>query len=166
MKLAQLKKDKMFLIKKLVHSLNIEGKKKLAGIVFVESKNNIFEEVSESIMLRGGLAHSTHGGFVALFLDSLDSLDLIKSSIEILQKAKSLGVRAKIGINIGEIILEETPSGLVKYASLGNSLSNAKKLAKIENAIAVCDNIHKDVEDKFRFEKLNFGWMIKGPVLG
>ena len=155
----------MFLIRKLVHSLNIEGRRRQAGIVFVESKNNIFEEVSDSISFRGGLAHSTQGGLVAIFLDKTDAMDIVKAAIEIIHKSKSLGVRSKVGVNFGELIVEEAPTGLVKYAALGNSLSYAKKLAKVENAVVVSDDIHKKLESQFRFDKMPSGWMIKGAVI-
>ena len=155
----------MFLIRKLVHSLNIEGRRKAAGIIFVEAKQNIFEEVSDSISFRGGLAHSTHGGLVAVFIDKLDAIEIVKAAVEIVQKSKALGVRSRLGVNFGELIVEETPTGIVKYAALGNSLSYAKKLAKVENGIVVSDEIHKRLESQFRFEKLHDGWMIKGAVI-
>ena len=155
----------MFLIRKLVHSLNIEGRRKPAGIIFVESKQNIFEEVSDSIIFRGGLAHSTHGGLVAVFIDKLDASEIVKSAIEIVQKSKALGVRSSLGVTFGELIVEETPTGLVKYAALGSSLSHAKKLAKVENGIVVSEEIHNQIKDQFRFEKLQDGWMIKGAVI-
>jgi len=155
----------MFLIRKLVHSLNIEGRRRQAGIIFVESKNNIFEEVSDSISFRGGLAHSTQGGLVAIFLDKTDAMDIVKAAIEIIQKSKSLGVRSSVGVNFGELIVEETPIGPVKYASLGGSLGQAKKMAKVENSVVVSDEIHKKLENQFRFDKLAAGWLIKGAVV-
>ena len=155
----------MFLVRRLMHSLNIEGNRRAAAIIFVESKNNIFEEVSDSITFRGGLAHSTHGGLVAVFFDKLDSLDIVKAAIEIVQKSKALGVRSKLGIVFGDLIVQELPNGLVKYAALGNSLSRAKRLAKVENGIVVGEEVRKGIEKQFRFEKLEPGWMIKGAVI-
>ena len=145
----------MFLIRKITPSLNIEGKKRRAGIIYVESKQNILEEVSDSITLRGGLAHSTANGLIAVFIDKVDAADIVKSSIEVLQKSKGLGLRVKVGINFGEIIVQELPTGLVKYASLGNTVGTARKLAKIENGIFVSNEVHSQIESSFRFEKLN-----------
>ena len=155
----------MFLIRKIMPSLNIEGKRKKAGIIYVESKQNILEEVSDSITFRGGLAHSTDNGMIAVFIDKMDATDIVKSAIEILQKSKGLGLRVKIGVNFGELIVQELPTGLVKYASLGNAISFSRKLAKIENGIVVSNDVHSQIEKNFRFEKLDHGYMIKGAVI-
>ncbi len=155
----------MFLIRKIVPSLNIEGRRKKAGIIYVESKQNILEEVSDSITFRGGLAHSTANGMIAVFIDKTDSTDIVKAAIEIVQKSKGLGLRVKISVNFGELIVQELPTGLVKYASLGNTISFARKLAKVENGIVISDDVHAQLDKSFRFEKLENGWMIKGAVV-
>lgn len=155
----------MFLIRKLVPSLNIEGRRKHADIIYVETKNSIMEEVDESVTLRGGLAHSTAGGLVAVFLSPDNASDVLKAAVEILQKSKGLGIRAKVGINSGDLIVQELPTGIVKYASLGNSVSFARKIAKIENAIVVSDDVHKRLGSQFRSEKVADGWLIKGIVV-
>lgn len=155
----------MFLMRKITPSLNIEGKEKVAGIIYVESKQNIVEEVSDSVIMRGGLAHSIANGMVAVFLDKVDAAEIVKSAIEILQKSKSLGLRVKIGVNIGSLIVQELPTGLIKYASLGNTISFARKLAKVENAIVVSNDIKSQVGSSFRFEKLEYGYLIKGLVI-
>ncbi|MBU2522978.1 MAG: hypothetical protein KKE23_01660 [Nanoarchaeota archaeon] len=155
----------MFLIKKITPSLNIEGRRKNAGIIYVESKQNILEEVSDGIALRGGMAHSTANGMIAIFIDKIDAAEIVKSAIEVLQKSKGLGLRVSIGVNLGELIVQELPTGLVKYASLGNTISFARKLAKVENGIVVSTAVHSQIEKSFRFEKLDHGFMIKGAVI-
>ena len=155
----------MFLIRKIVPSLDISGRRKNAGVIYVESKQNILEEVSDSITFRGGLTHSTANGLIAVFIDKSDSADIVKAAMEILQKSRGLGLRVKIGINFGELIVQELPTGLVKYASLGNTISYARKLAKKENSIVISDEIHSQIDKSFRFEKLENGWMIKGAII-
>jgi class 3 adenylate cyclase len=155
----------MFLIRKIVPSLDISGRRKNAGVIYVESKQNILEEVSDSITFRGGLTHSTANGLIAVFIDKSDSADIVKAAMEILQKSRGLGLRVKIGINFGELIVQELPTGLVKYASLGNTISYARKLAKKENSIVISDEVHAQIDKSFRFEKLDNGWLIKGAIV-
>ena len=95
----------------------------------------------------------------------LISDSLSKEALEILQKSKGLGLRVKIGVNFGELIVQELPTGLVKYASLGNTVSFARKLAKVENGIVVSNDVHSQIEKSFRFEKLEHGFMIKGAIV-
>lgn len=155
----------MFLIRKITPSLNIEGKRKNAAVIYVESKQNILEEVSDSITFRGGMAHPTANGMIAVFIDKLDATDIVKSAIEVLQKSKGLGLRVSIGVNFGELIVQELPTGLVKYASLGNTISFARKLAKVENAVVVSNEVHSQLDKSFRFEKLENGFMVKGAII-
>ena len=152
-------------MKKITPSLNIEGRERNAGVIYIESKQNIVEEVSDSVTLRGGMTHSIANGMIAVFLDKTDADDVVKASIEILQKSKSLGLRVKIGVNFGSLIVQELPTGLVKYASLGNTISFARKLAKVENGIVVSEEIKKQVDKEFRFVKSESGWEIRGVVI-
>ena len=155
----------MFLIRKITPSLNIEGRRKNAAVIYVESKQNILGEVSDSITFRGGMAHSTDNGMIAIFIDKLDATDIVKSAVEVLQKSKGLGLRVKIGVNFGELIVQELPTGLVKYASLGNTISFARKLAKVENAVVVSNDVHSQLDKSFRFEQLENGFMVKGAII-
>ena len=100
-----------------------------------------------------------------LLFDKTDSADVVKSAIEIIQKSKGLGLRVRIGVNFGELIVQELPTGLVKYASLGNTVSFARKLAKVENGIVISNEVHSQIDKSFRFEKLENGWMIKGTII-
>jgi ribosomal protein L10 len=151
----------MFVIKKLIPSISIEGNERNAGIIYINTKNNIIEDIEEVVNIQGGLAHATPGGVIALFLDPNEN-ELVKVANQILQKTKELGLRSKIGINSGKVIIEEIPGQHIKYASLGNATSVAKKIAVIENGIIISDELHKRIGKDLRAEKRGDGWFVKG----
>jgi hypothetical protein len=151
----------MFVIKKIVPSISIEGKERNAGVIYINTKNNIIEDVEEVINIEGGLAHSTPGGVIALFLDANED-NLVRVATQILQKTKELGLRSKIGIHIGRVIVEEVPGQHIKYASLGNATSMAKKIAVVENGIIISDELYNKIGKQLRAEKMGAGWFVKG----
>lgn len=151
----------MFVIKKLVPSISIEGKERNAGVIYINTRNNIIDDVEELVNIQGGLAHSTPGGVIALFFEPNES-DLIRVANQIMQKTKELGLRSKIGIHSGRVIVEEVPGQHIKYASLGNTTGMAKKIAVVENGIIISDDIHKRIGKELRAEKRGEGWFVKG----
>jgi class 3 adenylate cyclase len=154
----------MFVIKKLVPSISIEGKERNAGVIYVDTRNNIIEDVEEIVNIQGGLAHQSPGGIIALFFDP-DESDLIKTATQIMQKSKELGLRSKIGIHTGRVITEEVPhSSEIKYASLGNLTGMARKIATMENGIVVSNDIHEKIGKHLRTEKRGDGWFVKGLI--
>jgi len=152
----------MFVIKKLVPSISIEGKESTAGIIYVNTKNNILEDIEEEINMNGGLAHQTAGGVIALFLEGEDENHLVRVAFQVLQKIKELGLRSKIGIHKGRVITEEIPGQHMKYAAMGNSISMAKRIAVVENGIIVSDDVYKRIGSGLRAEKRGDGWFVKG----
>jgi len=155
----------MFVIKKLVPSISIEGNERSAGVIYVNTRNNIIEDVEEVVNIQGGLAHATPGGIIALFLEPNEN-ELVNVAHQILQKTKELGLRSKIGIHTGKVIVEEIPGQHIKYASLGNATSMAKKIAVIENGIIISDELYKRIGSQLRAEKRGEGWFVKGFAEG
>jgi hypothetical protein len=152
----------MFVIKKLVPSISIEGKEHNAGVIYINTKNNIVEDIEEVVNIQGGLAHATPGGVIALFLNSNEN-DLVRTAVQIMQKTKELGLRTKIGIHMGRVITEEIPGrSEIKYATIGNTTSMAKKIAVVENGIIVSEDIYKKIGKQLRAEKRGVGWFVKG----
>ena len=152
----------MFILKRLVPSISIEGKEKTASVVYINTKNNIVEDIEEVVNIQGGLAHSTPGGIIALFPNGEES-EVVKVAFQIMQKTKELGLRSRIGIHSGRFIMEEIPGqSEIKYASLGNAVSQAKRIAIIENGIIVSDDIYKRIGKELRAEKRGDGWLVKG----
>jgi len=155
----------MFVIKKLVPSIDIEGKEKEAGIIYVNTKNNIIDDVEEEVNMHGGLAHAMPGGIIALFFDG-NHENLVRVAGQILQKTKELGLRSKIGIHKGRVITEEIPGHHIKYSSLGGSVNMAKKIAIVENGIIMSEDLYKEIGKGLRTEKIGNGWLIKGVSEG
>ena len=152
----------MFVIKKLVPSISIEGKESEAGIIFINTKNNIIDDIEEEINMHGGLAHQTAGGVIALFLNGNEH-ELIQVAFQILQKTKELGLRSRIGIHKGRVITEEIPGQHIKYAAMGNSISMARKIATVENGIIISQDIYNKIGAAgLRAEKRGDGWFVKG----
>jgi hypothetical protein len=152
----------MFVIKRLVPSISIEGKEKNAGIIYIDTKNNIIDDIEEVVNVQGGLAHATPGGVIALFMDGNEN-ELVRIAVQIMQKTKELGLRSKIGIHTGRVLIEDIPGrSEVKYASLGGSTSVAKRLANVENGIVISDALHQRIGKELRAEKKGNGWFVKG----